>query len=251
MFCNTPRRVACPPLRYSIPLALALVVLTMGVLLLTGAVRVVRVPGPVAAVEGVIQLPAPRLEGEVSVEEAIASRRSIRSYADSPLTLQELSQLLWAAQGITDPVRGFRSAPSAGATYPLTVFAVVREGGVLGLESGVYEYLPEHHALRLVRTGDLSAELAEAALGQAWVREAPVCLVIAADYSRTTRAYGERGVRYVHMEAGHVGENIYLQATAMGFGTVAVGAFHDDEVAEILQVRLSPLYIFPVGRVAP
>ncbi len=243
--------MAHPPLRYSIPLTLALVILTTGALLLTGAVRVVRVPGPVAAVEGTIQLPAPRLEGEVSVEEAIASRRSIRSYANSPLTLQELSQLLWAAQGITDPARGFRSAPSAGATYPLTVFAAVSEGGVLGLEPGIYEYLPEHHALRLVRRGDFSQELAEAALGQAWVREAPVCLVIAADYSRTTRVYGERGVRYVHMEAGHVGENIYLQATAMDLGMVAVGAFHDGDVAEILRVELSPLYIFPVGRVGP
>ncbi len=243
--------VASPSSRSSMPFVLVLTLLTAGVLILTGAVTVVRVPETAAEVGGVIRLPAPSLTGEVSVEEAIASRRSIRSYVDSPITLQELSQLLWAAQGITDPVRGFRSAPSAGATYPLTVFAVVREGGVLGLESGVYEYLPEPHGLRLVRRGDFSEELAEAALGQAWVREAPVCLVIAADYSRTTEAYGERGVRYVHMEAGHVGENIYLQATAMGFGTVAVGAFHDDEVAEILQVRLSPLYVFPVGRVAP
>ena len=243
--------VAYPSTRSSISLALALTLLTAGVLTLTGAVTVVRVPETAAEVEGVIQLPAPSLTGEVSVEEAIASRRSIRSYADSPLTLQEFSQLLWAAQGITDPVRGFRSAPSAGATYPLTVFAAVSEGGVLGLEPGIYEYLPELHGLRLVRRGDFSEELAEAALGQAWVREAPVCLVIAADYSRTTRVYGERGVRYVHMEAGHVGENIYLQATAMGLGTVAVGAFHDDEVAEILQAGLSPLYIFPVGRVAP
>ena len=243
--------MAYPSTRSSISLALALTLLTAGVLILTGAVTVVRVPETAAEVGGVIQLPAPSLRGEVSVEEAIASRRSIRSYADSPLTLQELSQLLWAAQGITDPVRGFRSAPSAGATYPLTVFAAVSEGGVLGLEPGIYEYLPESHGLRLVRRGDFSEEFAEAALGQAWVREAPVCLVIAADYSRTTRVYGERGVRYVHMEAGHVGENIYLQATAMGLGTVAVGAFHDDEVAEILQAGLSPLYILPVGRVAP
>ncbi len=243
--------MAYPSTRSSISLALVLTLLTAGMLTLTGAVTVVRVPETAAEVEGVIQLPAPSLTGEVSVEEAIASRRSIRSYADSPLTLQEFSQLLWAAQGITDPVRGFRSAPSAGATYPLTVFAAVSEGGVLGLEPGIYEYLPEHHGLRLVRRGDFSEELAKAALGQAWVREAPVCLVIAADYSRTTRVYGERGVRYVHMEAGHVGENIYLQATAMGLGTVAVGAFHDDEMAEILQAGLSPLYIFPVGRVAP
>ncbi len=238
-----------PPPRLSATLVGVILAISAGTLFLSGAVRVERVPPPAARVEGLIRLPQPELTGEVSVEEAIARRRSIRSYSDSPLRLEEISQLLWAAQGITDPVRGFRSAPSAGATYPLAVFLVVREGGVPGLGAGVYEYLPAEHSLRPVRSGDLSRELAEAALGQPWVRDAPACLVIAADYSRTTSVYGERGVRYVHMEAGHVGENVYLQATAMGLGTVAVGAFHDSEVAEILQTDLAPLYIFPVGRV--
>ncbi|HDM91866.1 MAG TPA: SagB/ThcOx family dehydrogenase [Candidatus Korarchaeota archaeon] len=195
-----------------------------------------------------VALPQPILKGNMSVEEAIATRRSVRKYSDEPLTLQELGQLLWAAQGITDVKRGFRAAPSAGATYPLELFVVVRDGGVVGLGAGIYAYDPWAHSLSLVRAGDFGDELADAALGQEWVRSAPACIVIVANYSRTMSVYGSRGERYVHMEAGHVGQNIYLQATALGLGTVAVGAFHDGDVAEILQTELAPLYIFPVGR---
>lgn len=204
---------------------------------------------PVLA-DGITSLPEPRLHGGISVEEVIKRRRSIRSYADSPLTLAEVGQLLWAAQGITDPKSGFRAAPSAGATYPLEVHLVVGEGTVAGLAAGVYRYLPEGHRLERRLAGDLRARLAAAALGQPWVEAAPITIVITAIYQRTTARYGERGVRYVHLEAGHVGQNIYLQAVALELGTVAVGAFRDAEVAELLGLPQDevPLYLFPVGR---
>ncbi|CAB49164.1 SagB/ThcOx family dehydrogenase [Pyrococcus abyssi] len=195
----------------------------------------------------VIKLPEPRLRGEMSVEEAIARRRSIRTYKDEPLTIEELSQLLWAAQGITDERRKFRAAPSAGATYPFEVYVVV--GKVMGLKPGVYLYNPFEHSLILVREGNFMQDLEEAALNQKWVGNAAINIVLVAYYERTTSVYGERGIRYVHMEAGHIGQNIYLQATSLGLGTVAVGAFHDDVVADILGTDGHPLYIFPVGRV--
>ncbi len=201
------------------------------------------------AVGEAIKLPPPITRGNVSVEEAISRRRSVRSYADKPLSLLHVSQLLWAAQGITDPARGLRAAPSAGATYPLEVYVVVGAGGVIGLEAGVYRYYPESHEIKLVKLGDLRKMLAEACLGQSWVREAPVSIVITAVYERTTSRYGERGERYVHMEAGHVGENIYLECVSLGLGCVVVGAFYDHDVARILAIPAgeSPLYVIPVG----
>lgn len=198
-----------------------------------------------------ILLPLPRLKGDMSLEEAIARRRSIREYLDSPLSLKEVSQLLWSAQGITDVRREFRAAPSAGATYPLEVYIVVREDGVERLKPGVYKYDPHRHSLRAVRLGDLSRELYSAALRQEWVLKAPINLVVTAVYGRTTSRYGDRGVRYVHMEVGHVGQNVYLQATALRLGAVVVGAFHDEDVRKILAApeEEAPLYIIPIGRV--
>ncbi len=196
-----------------------------------------------------VLLPFPKLEGEVSVEEAIASRRSIRSYQDQPLSLEQLSQLLWAAQGITYPRRGFRAAPSAGALYPLEVYVVVGHRGVQGLEAGVYHYIPQAHALELIKKGDFRKDLCRACLGQPWVENAPISIVIVAIYERTTSVYGERGIRYIHIEVGHVGQNIYLQAVSLGLGTVAVGAFHDEEVMKVIgcsEVE-KPLYVMPVG----
>ncbi|WP_457742880.1 SagB/ThcOx family dehydrogenase [Thermococcus sp.] len=192
----------------------------------------------------VVPLPEPRLRGEMSVEEAIARRRSVRSYVDEPLTLEELSQLLWAAQGITSS-KGYRSAPSAGPTYPFEVYLVV--GKVEGLKPGIYRYVPGEHALEMLKLGDYRKELQRACFDQEWVGNAPINIVLVAFYGRTTEVYGERGVRYVHMEAGHIGQNIYLQATALGLGTVAVGAFNDEWVASILGTDGNPLYIFPVG----
>ncbi len=197
----------------------------------------------------VIYLPMPLFEGNMSLEEAILRRRSIREYLDEPLTLQQLSQLLWAAQGITETRWGFRASPSAGATYPLEIYVVVGEEGVEGLDAGVYIYRPHSHSLFLVKKDDVREELYEACLKQDWVKNAPVVFVIAADYERTTRVYGDRGIRYVHMEVGHVGQNIYLEATALGLGTVAVGAFYDDDVRIIIGAPENhhPLYVMPIG----
>ncbi|MBO8174203.1 MAG: SagB/ThcOx family dehydrogenase [Thermococcus sp.] len=192
-----------------------------------------------------IMLPEPKLKGDISVEEAIAKRRSIRYYKDKPLTLEQLSQLLWAAQGITEEKRKFRAAPSAGATYPFEIYVVV--GNVEGLEPGIYHYDPFKHSLTLIKEGDYRKQLQAAALNQQWVGKAAIDIVLVAFYERTTKYYGERGYRYVYMEAGHIGQNIYLQATALGLGTVAVGAFYDEEVAKILETDGDPVYIFPVG----
>ncbi len=194
-----------------------------------------------------VKLPSPRTEGGMSVEEAILRRRSIRDYKREPLTLEEVSQLLWAAQGITSR-RGFRSSPSAGATYPMVIFLAVKEGGVIGLEAGIYRYDPWNHSLTVISRGDPSFQLYRACLDQEWVRSAPVNVLLFANFTRTTSWYGERGVRYVYMEAGHIGQNIYLQATALRLGTVAVGAFYDEQLQEIVGMELDPLYVFPVGR---
>jgi SagB-type dehydrogenase family enzyme len=213
-----------------------------------------RTASPVEVIEsGCVRLPPPETVGSMSVEEAISRRRSIRNYGDEPLTVQHLSQLLWSAQGVTDPAQGLRAAPSAGATYPLEVYVVVGLDGVEGLEPGVYHYNPHQHCLTPILQGDLRGKLSNAALNQRWVAEAPVNLVIAAVYERTTARYGDRGVRYVHMEAGHVAENIYLQATALKLGVVAVGAFNDEAVQSLLNLPSNhkPLYIIPVGHPKP
>jgi len=194
-----------------------------------------------------IKLPEPRYDSNFSIEEALLKRRSIREYTGEPLTLQEVSQLLWAAQGITDP-RGFRTAPSAGALYPLEVYVMV--GDVENLTEGVYKYKPAEHELLKLTDGDKRAELSEAALGQDWVKEAAIDIVVTAVYERTTVKYGDRGIRYVHMEAGHAAQNLCLQATALNLGTVTVGAFYDEQVKEVLNLPEDeqPLYIIPVGK---
>jgi len=206
-------------------------------------------PTPTPAAVTTVQLPEPRLKSEVSLEEALLKRRSIREYANLPLTLEDVSQLLWAAQGITTEWGG-RTAPSAGALYPLEVYLAV--GNVENLAAGVYKYKPERHELVKVRDDDVRGELAEAALGQNFVMEAAIDIVIAAVYERTTKKYGDRGVRYTHMEAGHAAQNIYLQATALDLGMVTIGAFYDDRVKDILGMlkNETPLYVIPVGKQA-
>ncbi len=184
----------------------------------------------------------------MSVEEAIATRRSIRSYERVPLKIEQVAQVLWAAQGITDPRRGLRATPSAGATYPLNVYLVVGEDAVVNLPAGIYRYDASSHSLIILRQGDVREELARAALEQPWVKEALISLVITAVYERTTSRYGSRGIRYAHIEVGHVGQNVYLQAVALGLGTVAAGAFYNDEVRVVLGVGEDEqsLYIMPI-----
>ncbi|HDD46011.1 MAG TPA: SagB/ThcOx family dehydrogenase [Candidatus Aenigmarchaeota archaeon] len=192
----------------------------------------------------VINLPEPLKKGNMSLEEAIAKRRSIRDYTTQPITLKELAQILWAAQGITSS-DGKRAAPSAGALYPMDIYVVA--GNVDGLEQGVYLYLPDKHALQLKIKGDERDKLCYAALSQAWVKEAPASIVIVANYEKLTWKYGKRGIRYAHIEAGHISQNIYLQVTSLGLGTVNVGAFDDTTVKEILKATGTPLVIMPVG----
>lgn len=194
-------------------------------------------------------LPPPRERGEISLEEAIARRRSVRRYRRESLSLSQLSQVLWAAQGITS-ADGLRAAPSAGATYPLEVYVFVARDGVEGLEEGIYHYNVENHSLSLHKGGDLRGQLSVAALEEEFIAQAPVDIVLCALYERTSWRYGRRAERYVHMEVGHVGENIHLQAAAVGLAVVMVGAFYDEEVSRVMELEkeVKPLYIIPLGK---
>ena len=195
----------------------------------------------------VIKLPAPRFESAVSLEKALILRRSVRDYSRATLTLQEISQLFWAGQGITDH-DGLRTAPSAGALYPLELYLVV--GNVEKLPRGLYRYRSAQHHLIEIEHGDWLKELASAALGQDCLSGCSAAIVITAVYERTTGKYGQRGIRYVHMEVGSAAQNIYLQAASLGLGTVLVGAFDDSEVKRLLNLPSSvePLGLMPIGK---
>jgi len=194
-----------------------------------------------------IKLPQPQYDSRSSVESTLFERRSIRTYSDEPLALADISQLLWAAQGVTHH-RGFRTAPSAGALYPLEIYIVAEK--VTGLATGIYKYKPGSHELLQVVEGDKRKELCRAALNQSAVKNAPVVILFCAVYHRMTVKYGQRGIRYVHMEVGHSAQNICLQAVSLGLGTVPIGAFHGDKVKKILNCEADeePLYILPVGK---
>ena len=194
-----------------------------------------------------IKLPEISYDSEISIEEALSERRSVRSYVDTSLDLRQVSQIFWAAQGITDPSRGYRTAPSAGALYPLEVYIIA--GKINGLSPGVYRYIPEEHELIRKTEGDKRQELFEAALYQSPVKEAPAVLVFTAIFKRTTKKYGDRGIRYVYMEAGHASQNVYLQAVSLGIGTVSIGAFDNQKVKTVLNLseQEEPLYIMPIG----
>jgi SagB-type dehydrogenase family enzyme len=189
----------------------------------------------------VVQLPPPRTENGMALAEVLRSRRSRREFSGKPLSLVQIAQLCWAAQGITDDAEGFRTAPSAGALYPITVFVADA--------NGVYEYVPAGHALHPALAGDLREKLRAAALDQPCVGEAPLCLVIAMDVARTALKYGSWAERYCLLEAGHIVQNTLLQATALGLAGVPVGAFDDRRVASILALplKLRPVYLVPLG----
>jgi SagB-type dehydrogenase family enzyme len=192
-----------------------------------------------------VSLPEPAKKSALSLEEALWERQSVRRYRDKPLKLSDISQLLWAGQGVTRD--GFyRTAPSAGALYPIELYLIA--GNVEGLRDGIYRYDPRKHLLIGVREGDHRRDLCAAALGQDPIRNAAAVIVIGAVYARTTGKYRERGVRYVHIEVGHVAQNISLQAVSLGIGTVDIGAFHDDEVKLIIGMTSEePLCIMPLG----
>jgi SagB-type dehydrogenase family enzyme len=193
-----------------------------------------------------VELPPPRSASEVSVEQALKARRSLRSFAATPLTLAEVSQLLWAAQGITD-TSGRRTAPSAGALYPLKIYLVA--GNVTGLPSGVYRYRPATHDLVPAVVGDRRVAVA-VACRQSWVAEAPASVAFTAVFARTAKKYGERSARYIPIEVGAAAENLALQAVAFGLGTTFVGAFDDAKLAAALGSATDeqPWVLLPVGR---
>jgi SagB-type dehydrogenase family enzyme len=193
-----------------------------------------------------IQLPRPRLKSGYSFEKVLGERRSVREYSSEALTLAHVSQLLWAAQGVTH-TEGWRTAPSAGATFPLELYLVA--GNVNGLAQGLYRYRADQHKLIQFVNKDLRADLAAAALGQEWMKGSAIIIVIAAVYDRATRKYGQRGIRYAHMEVGHAAQNVYLQAASLNLGTALVGAFDDKRVKEVLKLPSDeqPLGLMPVG----
>lgn len=187
-----------------------------------------------------IQLPKPALQGRMSVEEALVKRESVRHFRTEPITEAQISQLLWAAQGITRHWGG-RTSPSAGALFPLEAYLVLRDG--------FFHYIPQDHQLIRLSDQNLLGALASAALGQHCVKEAPAVILIAAVYERIERKYGNRGERYVKVEAGHAAQNVLLQAVSLGLGAVPVGAFDDSRVQKILNLPIhhAPLYLIPVG----
>ncbi|MEM2078338.1 MAG: SagB/ThcOx family dehydrogenase [Thermosphaera sp.] len=195
-------------------------------------------------------IPLPPPSRESCLGKLLSERRSVRIFTATPLTLSQLSTILWAAYGCIDPECGRRTSPSAGATYPFEIYVSVKSNGVEELKPGILHYDAKNNGLTYVAEGDYSNELARACLRQRWVLNAPVNLILVAFTHRTTEYYGERGVRYIFNEAGHIGQNIYLATTEMGLGTVAVGAFKDEEVAKLLKLSKGamPVYIFPIGR---
>lgn len=195
-----------------------------------------------------LTLPDARVSGHISIEETLEKRRSIRNYSDTPLTLEEIGQLAWSAQGITESGRGFRTAPSAGATFPIEIYFFIT--GLNETPDGIYHYDPQYHSLTMIKRGDRRNDLHQSALFQDAIISAPVSMVISGVLQRTQQRYGDRALRYVHMEAGHVSQNVYLQATALDVGTVVIGAFNDDGVSKVMGFHDGeyPLYIMPLGK---
>jgi len=212
--------------------------------------------GKDAKMNKLFKLPEPSVKAPgASVEEAINRRQSVRRYSSAPLSLDEVSCVLWAAAGkridpAADAVSGAsRTFPSAGAAYPLEFYLIA--GNITGLKPAVYRYLSENHSLEMIIEGDRRQDVSAAALGQSSVKNAPACILISAVYARISGRYGQRGIeRYAPMEAGHSGENIYLISEAIGLGTVAVGAFDDEKLSAIMGFTDGerPLYIFPFGK---
>ena len=196
-----------------------------------------------------MRLPDPMLDGSASLERTVHQRRTIRSFEGKALTLEQFSQLLWAAQGITETGGFKRAAPSAGALYPMDIYGAVGRDCIEKLDPGVYHYEPADHSISLVQEGDVRRDIAIASLGQMWMAYAPVTVVITAEYSRIMVKYGQRGIRYAMIEAGHIGQNIFLQSEAMGLAAGIVGAFEDQKVIQVMGIKEThePLLIMPVG----
>ncbi len=189
----------------------------------------------------IVKLPRPKEKGKVSLEEAIKNRRSERNLSGERLSLEQIGQLLWACQGITDRKTEFRSAPSAGAIYPLEIYVVGPDG--------LFHYLPKIHSIERVKDTDLRKGLSRACYNQGFIGEAAIDIVMCADFKRTTSRYGGRGRDYVYIEVGHAAENLHLEAVAEGLGSVPVGAFSEAIVTKTLSLpkELIPIYVIPIG----
>ncbi len=190
---------------------------------------------------GVLAADQPRDRGAMTVEAALAGRRSIRTFSGAVVTRDEVGRLCWAAQGITERASGLRTAPSAGASYPLELYVVGADG--------VFHYEPHKNALPRITSDDRRDALARAALGQGVVKQANVAFVITAVVARTREKYGERAERYAYLEAGHAAQNLLLEATSLHLGATPVGAFDDDAVRRVVGAATeeTPLYVIPVG----
>jgi len=211
-------------------------------LLSMGCERSLNVTAKASTLEGgeTVKLPQPERRGPLSLEEALARRRSQRTFTNEPLTAEMLSQLLWASSGVTHE-DGHRTAPSAGALYPLEIY--------LASASGFFHYEPRAHQLAMVLEPDLRREISRASLDQEALMEAPAVFVLAAVYERTAAKYGPRAERYVHLEAGHVAQNLLLQPVSLGLGAVPIGAFDDEKLHRALGLPRNhrPVYLVPVG----
>jgi SagB-type dehydrogenase family enzyme len=194
----------------------------------------------------IVRLPAPDRSGGMSLNEALNQRRSVRSYRNEPLSISQVSQLLWSAQG-TNNERGFRTAPSAGATFPLELF--VMANNITGMSKGIYHYNPFENTLELYREGDFAGALMRASLSQSMITDAGMVIIFGAIFGRTTQRYDERGIRYVYNEIGHAAQNVHLQVSALNLGTVVIGAYIDEEVEAVLNLddEIRVLYLMPVG----
>lgn len=197
------------------------------------------------------QLPPPKTEGGLPLTEALAHRKSVRKYTDAPLGLEDISQLLWAAEGATHNSAhrtGLRTAPSAGGLYPLEIYLVC--GAVDGVDVGVYHHTHETHSLTQTTPEDVRTAMADLSAHQDWMADCTCAVVITADVKRTAVKYGKRARRYVHMEVGHVAQNILLQATALGLANATVGAFKDRELKSLLHLsdNVHPYLILTIGR---
>ena len=194
----------------------------------------------------IVKLPKVDYTGSMTLEKAMAQRRSRRNFSDEAITLEQLGQLCWAAQGKTTPATlgkagRLKTVPSAGATYPLELFVATSEG--------LFHYLPDGHSIEELTAKDIRGELAAAAWGQDFIKQAAATYILAAEFARTTGRYRERGIRYVYMEAGHAAQNILLEAEALGLGSVVVGAFDDGAAKKVLGLaeKFEPIYMVVVG----
>ena len=196
-----------------------------------------------------MKLSNPSFDGPISLEKAIKGRRTVRSFSSTKMTEPQCSQLLWAAQGITED-RGYkRSAPSAGALYPMDVYAAVGKDAVNGVEEGVYHYNPTDHVVTRILKQDIRKDVARASLEQMWMAHAPMIIVITSEYSRIIVKYRERGIAYAIMEAGHISQNIFLQSVALGLSAGIVGAFQEEKIIQCMGIPRQhiPLIIMPIG----